>query len=375
MGVPKEHVAVLGEEQLDDVKHWADRTAERVIAFWGNQKKYVCASGITPSGVVHIGNFREIITVDFVVRALRDLGKEARFVYSWDDYDTFRKVPADMPQQQMLKQHLRMPIVDIPDPFECKHESYARLHEVMVEEALPLVGIAPEFLSQSKQYRACRYAEGMKQALQAAPIIKKILDRYRKAPLPDSWLPITLFCVKCGKDTVEVTKYDGAYALSYTCACGHAETFDFRKSGIAKLLWRIDWPMRWNVEQVDFEPGGKDHSTEGGSFSTAKDIVKQVWKRDPPVYQPYDFISIKGHGGKISSSKGGVVDLREVLEIYEPAVVRYLFAGTRSHAEFAISFDLDVIKIYEDFDRCERIYYGAEEVSPKDTKKQKRIYE
>ncbi|WPR01356.1 class I tRNA ligase family protein, partial [Treponema pallidum] len=48
--------------------------------------QYTCASGITPSGTVHIGNFREIISVDLVVRALRDQGKSVRFVHSWDDY-------------------------------------------------------------------------------------------------------------------------------------------------------------------------------------------------------------------------------------------------------------------------------------------------
>src|SRR3989344_8504638 len=155
-------------ETLDDVKHWADSTAERVIEFWGKQKQYVCASGITPSGVIHIGNFREIITVDFVLRALKSLGKEARFAYFWDDYDTFRKVPKDMPQQEMLNKHLRLPIVNVPDPFECKHESYARHHEARVEESLPKVGIVPEFIYQSKRYRACAYAEGVRQALCAA---------------------------------------------------------------------------------------------------------------------------------------------------------------------------------------------------------------
>ncbi|HLC66838.1 MAG TPA: lysine--tRNA ligase [Candidatus Nanoarchaeia archaeon] len=362
-------------EVSEDVQHWADSTAERVIAFWGSLPQYVCASGITPSGVVHIGNFREIITVDLVARALRDAGKKVRFIYSWDDYDTFRKIPKDMPQQEMLAKHLRMPIVDVPDPFECQHQSYAHHHETRVEESLSTVGIQPEFISQSKQYRASVYAEQMKQALQASAIIKKILDKYRKELLPNSWLPVTLFCPKCGRDTTQVTKYDGKYSLSYTCDCGNQDTIDFRKSGIAKLLWRVDWPMRWNVEAVNFEPGGKDHSTVGGSFSTAQEIVRQVWNREPPVYQPYDFISIKGRGGKISSSKGDVVDLQDVLEIYEPAIVRYLFASTRSHAEFAISFDLDVLKIYEDFDKCERIYYGKEKVSAKEEKKQRRIYE
>jgi lysyl-tRNA synthetase class 1 len=70
---------------------WADAIADRIIkeksGKTGKYKKrsYVCASGITPSGVIHIGNFREIITTELVVRALKDKGKKARFIYSWDD--------------------------------------------------------------------------------------------------------------------------------------------------------------------------------------------------------------------------------------------------------------------------------------------------
>ncbi|MFC2282044.1 MAG: class I tRNA ligase family protein, partial [Treponema socranskii subsp. buccale] len=66
--------------------HWADQCAEKIIRERGDLDSYTCASGITPSGTVHIGNFREIISVDLVVRALRSRGKKVRFIYSWDDY-------------------------------------------------------------------------------------------------------------------------------------------------------------------------------------------------------------------------------------------------------------------------------------------------
>ena len=78
--------------------HWADITAERIIKQLGDKDQYVLASGITPSGQVHFGNFRESVTVDLVARALRDRGKKVRFIFSWDDFDTFRKVPKGMPR-------------------------------------------------------------------------------------------------------------------------------------------------------------------------------------------------------------------------------------------------------------------------------------
>jgi len=133
--------------------------------------------------------------------------------------------------------------------------------------------------------------------------------------------------------------------------------------------------MRWAYERVDFEPAGKDHHSEGGSFDTASQIVREVYDWEAPVSFQYDFISIKGRGGKISSSSGEVISLEDVLAVYTPEVTRYLFAGTRPNTEFAISFDLDVIKIYEDYDRCERIAFGVEPAEEKRREKERRIYE
>jgi len=89
-----------------------------------------------------------------------------------------------------------------------------------------------------------------------------------------------------------------------------------------------------------------------------------------PIDLKYDFVIVKGIGGKMSSSLGNVITLKDCLEVYEPEIVRFLFAGTRPNTEFAISFDLDAIKIYEDFDRLEERYY-----SKKADERDKRIYE
>ncbi len=355
--------------------HWADLAAENLIKR-ENKKKYVCAAGITPSGTVHIGNFREVITVDLVQRALKDKGKAVRFLYSWDDYDVFRKVPKNMPKPEILKTFLRKPIVDTPDTFGC-HKSYAEHHEKEFEESLPVVGIKPEFLHQAEKYRKCEYAEQIRVAMRERAKIVSILNKYREEPLESDWYPASIFCAKCNNDTTKITKYDGEYEVSYACEeCKHEESFDIRKKGIIKLVWRCDWPMRWSVEKVDFEPGGKDHSTVGGSFDTAKEIVS-VYDWKAPLYVMYDFISIKGKGGKISSSSGDVVTLKDVLEIYEPEMVRWLFASTRPNTEFAISFDLDVLNMYEEFDKNERLYFAedAGDVRAELIDKEKRMYE
>ena len=360
--------------------HWADQTAEKIIRERGDLDLYTCASGITPSGTVHIGNFREIISVDLVVRALRSRGKNVRFIYSWDDYDVFRKVPVNMPDQDVLEQHLRFPITMVPDTTG-RDSSYARHHEVDVEVQLPRVGIHPEYLYQAERYRKNMYAEGMKIALQNRERIKDCLNRYRddahKIPADEEYWPTAAFCCKCNKDTTEMISYDGEYGLTYRCtSCGHEENADLRTSKEIKLGWRVDWPMRWQFEKTLFEPAGKDHHSQGGSFDTARLVADEIYNWPAPVTFRYDFIGIKGTPGKMSSSKGKVISLPDVLNVYPPEIVRYLFAGTRPNTEFSISFDLDVIKTYEDYDKTERIAWGVDKAKNDDVfAKEYRIYE
>lgn len=375
-----ENTANNGNTERKALVHWADRVADQIIRERGDLDLYTCASGITPSGTVHIGNFREIISVDLVVRALRDRGKKVRFIYSWDDYDVFRKVPANMPDQDLLTKHLRYPITLVPDTTG-RDSSYARHHEVDVESQLPRVGIHPEFLYQSERYRANMYTEGMRIALQNRNRLKEILNRYRdeahKMSDDDEYWPTAAFCCKCNKDTTEMIDYDGEYELTYKCtSCGHVEKADLRTSKEIKLGWRVDWPMRWQYEHTVFEPAGKDHHSQGGSFDTARLVADEIYHWPAPVSFRYDFIGLKGLPGKMSSSSGNVISLPDVLNVYPPEIARYLFAGTRPDTEFSISFDLDVIKIYEDYDKTERIVWGVDKAKNENIyAKEKRIYE
>lgn len=352
--------------------HWADQAASRTIAAHPDAETYTVAAGITPSGVVHVGNFREIITVDLVARALRDRGKQVRFIYSWDDFDVFRKVPVGMPQPDMLQANLRKSIADVPDPHG-EHDSYASHNIARLERSIEPLGIDCEFIRQSKRYRAGAYAVGIREALQHRDTIKAILDQYRREPLPAGWLPIAGFDAETGRDDLTFTwdpSEDDGWIVRYTVeSTGRTQTVDLREGGDVKLLWRIDWPMRWAHEGVMFEPGGKDHSSEGGSYDTAKQIVDQVYGGWAPQYVAYDFVSIKGMGGKISSSTGNVVTVDTCLRVFEPRLLRWMFAAYRPNTEFAISFDLDVIKIYEDYDRAVRLAHQADDGGRKDKKR------
>ncbi len=366
----------MGKQDFDPYySHWADIAARRVLAAHPDKRPIVVAAGITPSGVVHVGNFREVMTVDLVARALRDQGVTVRFIYSWDDFDVFRKVPSDAPRQEMLAENLRRSVADVPDPYADEAEgtgtdSYASHHVAAFESSLEPLGIAPEFIRQSRAYRAGRYAEGIRKALDARDVIRSVLDEFRKEPLPEDWLPLAGFCGGCGKDPVDFA-WDGEWQVELVCRdCGVKTEVDLRAGGDVKLPWRIDWPMRWAYEGVCFEPGGKDHSSAGGSFDTARKIVGPVYGGWAPEYVPYDFVRIKGRGGKISSSAGEAVTVADCLRIFEPEMLRWIFASQRPNSEFQISFDLDVIKLYEDYDRALAIAYTPDDGSKQDKKRQ-----
>ena len=128
--------------------------------------------------------------------------------------------------------------------------------------------------------------------------------------------------------------------------------------------------MRWFYEKLDFEPGGADLGAAGGAMVTSDEIVKKIFKYNPPFHVFYEVIRPKGVGIKISGSLGNALTINDVLEIYEPEILRYLFVGTKPKTNFNISFDNDVIKIYDDFDELERKYYKNLATS-----QEKRIYE
>ncbi len=358
----------------DNAVFWADQLAEQVIDSFPDADIYVCASGISPSGEVHIGNFREIITTDFVVKALERMGKDVRFIYSWDDYDRFRKVPVGVPDT--FEQHIGKPLSAVPDPEDC-HDSYAAHFEEQLEEEIAPLHMSIDFIRQTQMFQNTKYADLIKQAMTNRSTIIDVLNQYRNEPLDDDWWPLRVYCPHCGKDFTTVTDYDGDYTVTYECEeCSDTFELNFDEDDSVKPPWRVDWPMRWAYEQVNFEPGGKDHSAAGSSRDTGKYIVEQVYDRDAPVYQMYEFVNLKGEDGKMSSSSGDVLTPGELLEIYTPALLRFLFAETKPTRDFAIALDADIITVYNKFDEIEEAYFNPDTVdNERQLEHWKRVYE
>ncbi len=338
--------------------HWAFRIAEELIRKYPDRQTFVCSSGISPSGSVHIGNFREVVTTYFVVRALQHLGKNTRFIFSWDDFDRFRKVPKNI--DPTFEQYIGMPYSEIPCPFGC-HSSYADHFEKEFEQSLREFGIVPDFIYQSKEYGAKRYNTQIVHALHNRKQIYDILMNFKSSEHSmedrERFYPINVYCEVCRKDTVHIHEFQNE-RLSYTCSCGHSNSIEVALATNIKLNWKVDWPMRWRAEEVVFEPGGRDHSSATGSFNVSKEIASHIFNFQAPEYEPYDFISIKGSVEKMSSSSGNNITPGELLKIYTPEVILFMFAKYQPNAPFHIGLDEDVIRNYMEFERFSQADQG-----------------
>ncbi len=355
---------------------WSDKQAKKVIKERGLKKEYICAAGITPSGPKHIGNFREIITVDLIHKSLKKLGNKSRFLYFWDSYDRLRKIPSEVPRSkvELMKKEIGKPVSKAIDPWGC-HKSWAEHWMDKLTKEVAMTGIKPEYIKQHELYEKGFYAEDIKKTLNNKEKIINILNKYRKEPLSNEWEPVMIYCEKCNKDTTRLLKYDGNYEIIYECECGYKSTIDFRKKGIIKLRWRADWPMRWAHYGVDFEPAGKEHMVMGSSRTTGEQIVKEVYGSKPPYGFMYGLVRRKGGEGKMSASKGNVIFVTDALKIYLPEVLRFIFISNRATKDFPITFDEDVLKIYEDFYQAERAYYDKSNKLSKRSLNLKRVYE
>ncbi len=358
----------------DQPLFWSDQLAFGVTMKFQDQDEYVVASGISPSGIVHAGNFREIITSDFVAKSLKKRGENVRFVYSWDDYDRFRKVPANVPDE--WEQYIGLPLSKVPDPEGC-HDSYAEHFESKLEEQLEDLYIDVEFVRQTPMFEKGEYTELIKKAMQNREKIKEILDKYRREPLEEPYYPLHIYCKECGKDFTEIEDYDGEYRIEYYCEnCEEDQSINFKEYDSVKPPWRIDWPMRWEYEGVDFEPAGKEHSASGGSRDTGNELAEEIFDKQPPVHQMYEFVT--KDGAKISSSSGeNVFTVDTLKEIYSPAMIRFLFSNTKPSKSFEIPFESEeVFQRYDKFDTVESAYFNPDEVE-NDRKREhwKRVYE
>lgn len=353
--------------------HWADVEGQRVVEARG-RGPLVFATAITPSGPIHVGNMREVLTTEAVFRAARDAGAETELLYIADDYDPLRKVyPFLHPDYQA---HVGKPLREIPCPDDAgkptgcgRHGSYSEHFLEPFLSNLSELGIEPTVLSAYALYHEGRYVEHTMRSLDEAPRIREIIETVSGRQLPKSWAPFNPQCPACRRISgVEVRDYvrPVLHCRCKHCAEGHddpeAGTFEVRadEPGVGKLPWRIDWPARWDFLGVSFEAFGKDHGARGGSWDTGVRIVREVFGGREPEHVMYEFLNLKGQGA-MHGSTGVAVSAADVLRMTPPEVLRYLLMrqSPRKHIDFDPG--LGVLTLVDEFDRLERVALGAEE--------------
>lgn len=342
--------------------HWAERVAESLIQQHPGREEFHFASGTTPSGPVHCGNLRDILTNWFVARCLRERGKKVVLLHSWDDYDRFRKVPKNLPAD--YDQHLGKPVADVPDPWG-EYSSYAERYEKIFERSLVHLGIELNYRYQASQYRSGKYNAAIMEAIVRRREVYDIIASFRtQAPSAEereAYYPIEVYCPVCKRDRTRILEFnDSTMAFSYRCGCGYEAASNAETADNLKLPWKVDWAMRWRHEAVVFEPGGKDHGTVGGSYEVSSRISREIFRNEPPVFQVYEFVGIKGMAGKMSGSTGTVITLDEALGIYQPEVLMWIFARLPSNRAFDLVLDRQIFQMYDEYDRAAQTATPAE---------------
>lgn len=342
--------------------NWAREIALEIIEKRPNEEVYSIACGVSPSGYIHIGNFREIVTPYMISKELRELGKNVRFFISVDNFDRFRKVPAGIPES--CREHIGKPYVGFASPYNPEKSYGEEFQERFLAECEAMGVKFDDIIFQSQEYQSGRYAEKVKLAMDKRGEIFDIIDSFRTQDAEeeerDNYYPISVYCPKCGKDSTKILSYNQETGdFVYTCECGHKHEDNILTARNIKLQWKVDWPMRWGEENVVFESGGLDHSTAGGSHDVAEQIARKIFNIEPPVYHGYNFISSKGGSAKMSSSNGGVTTLTNLLSVYDKHIIMWFYSKYKPNQTFFIALDNDVIRFYSEFDRWVKAYFDG----------------
>jgi lysyl-tRNA synthetase, class I len=376
---------------------WVARLADEVIAEADRRapgRPVVCASGLSPSGPIHLGNLREVMMPHLVADEIRRRGVACEHILSWDDFDRLRRVPADI--DRSWSEHIGRPLSGVPAPPGSEYPSWAEHFKAPMAAALDRLGVEYRGVSQTQMYTSGAYTEQILLAMRERQHIDAVLGAFRTkarlkadapaGPAPGAaatasdeeneaarlaaegsgaeeedevsstagYFPYRPYCSVCDRDLTTVTGYDDTTTeLSYTCACGHAETVRLTEFRHGKLVWKVDWPMRWAYEGVIFEPSGVDHQSPGSSFVVGGRLVSEIFGGTQPIGPMYAFVGISGMA-KMSSSRGRVPTPGDALDIMEEPVLRWLYARRRPQQSFMIAFGTELHRLYDEWDSVGR---------------------
>ena len=294
-------------------------------------------TGYGPSGLPHIGTFGEVVRTTMVQHAFRVLTKDeypTKLICFSDDMDGMRKVPSNLPQQDMLAGYIDRPLTDVPDPFGT-HEGFAEHNNARLRAFLDGFGFEYDFYSATEQYRSGAFDAVLLKALEKYQAIMDVmlptLGEERRATY-SPFLPIS---PKTGKVLYVPMKATNPSEGTITFADEEGEDITLPVTGgNVKLQWKPDFGMRWAALGVDFEMFGKDHQANAPIYSK----ICRILGVEPPVQYVYElFLDDKGE--KISKSKGNGLAVEEWLR-YAPQESLSLYMFQKPRTAKKLHFDV-----------------------------------
>ncbi|MEZ0495813.1 lysine--tRNA ligase [Sphingomonas sp. IW22] len=293
-------------------KAWPYEEARKILARYPDGKPggapILFETGYGPSGLPHIGTFNEVLRTTMVRRAFETLSDQpTRLIAFSDDMDGLRKVPDNVPNREMLAEHLGKPLTRVPDPFG-KFESFAHHNNAMLRQFLDQFGFEYEFASASDYYAGGRFDDTLRAVLRHYDKIMGVmlptLGEERRA----TYSPVLPISPKSGivlQVPVEVVDAD-AGLIAFEDEGERIEQSVL--GGQAKLQWKVDWAMRWVALGVDYEMAGKDLID---SVTQSSKIARVLGARPPEGFNYEMFLDENGQ--KISKSKGNGLSLEQWL--------------------------------------------------------------
>lgn len=293
----------------------------------------VVSSGVSPSGTYHMGTLREVLTAEIVAREVRRRGRSAVHYHVVDDLDIFRKVPVDVSAD--FQQYLGRPLCDVPSP-DASAQSYADyfLKDLLV--AAEGLHLQLDVIRAHEKYRSGYFVPVIEQSLAKVDTIKQVLKDISGRDLDENWSPVQVVEDGYLKNRRFISIQKESQEITYEDKDGQPRVVSYAH-GEVKLNWRIDWPARWSMLNVQAEPFGRDHATKGGSYDTGVELVQQVFGAQPPLPIPYNFINKTGDTKKMSKSAGDTITAADLLKLL-PAEVVWFFI-MRYSPDKLLSFD------------------------------------
>lgn len=309
----------------------------------------------TPSGRVHVGSLRGVLIHDAIFRSLRKRGANARYIYGVDDFDPLDALPLD--NQEYYQEYLGVPLCNVPPPPDSKAADFAEHYIQEFFQIFSELGVGAETYRMREIYRSGRFNKEIHAILSSADVVRRIYFEVSGARRPKNWYPFQILCECCGKiATTQVTGYDSG-EVEYQCCpdvvgwatgCGHkGRTSPF--DGRGKLPWKLEWAAKWNSFGITIEGAGKDHCVRGGSRDVAVACLKAIFGRTPPLNVPYEFFL--SEGAKMSSSKGLGHAGRDIADLLQPEILRYMMIRTlpRRAINFSVTSQ-QLVKLHNNFD-------------------------